>query len=108
MGNGIEETAEGIGGIDALLRDRLLIMVRDQQAIDVLPHIPPRTDGLVLTGATAAARCREICNTMPDILPDTVVAMDYAGHTREFASADAPFGITTTLRLALTEPRRAG
>ncbi|WP_051745011.1 hypothetical protein [Streptomyces yerevanensis] len=82
---------DGIEGIDELLRDRLLIMARDRWAIDVLPHVRPRTGGLVLTGADAPVRCREIRNAFPSM----VVAMDLESHTREVASADAPFGLRT-------------
>ncbi|MCL6669598.1 hypothetical protein [Streptomyces panaciradicis] len=77
--------------MDELLRDRLLIMVNDQLAIDMLPHVPARTGGLVLTGAAAPVRCREIRN----VLPKTVVAMDYCSHTQQTATADAPFCIKT-------------
>ncbi|MEV0929262.1 hypothetical protein ACIBMX_03820 [Streptomyces phaeochromogenes] len=82
----------GIEGIDELLRDRLLIMVKDQSAIDVLPYIPARTGGLVLTGAAAPVRCREIRNT----LPEAVVVMDHSSHTQQVATADAPFGLKTS------------
>jgi hypothetical protein len=67
-------------------------MVRDRQAVDVLPHIPLRTGGLVLTGAAAAQRSRELHHAVPGL----TLAVDYGGHTRQVASADAPFGITTT------------
>jgi hypothetical protein len=82
----------GIEGIDEILRDRLLIMVNDQSAIDVLPYIPARTGGLVLTGAAAPARCREIRNA----LPETVVVMDHGSHTQQVATVDAPFGLKTS------------
>jgi hypothetical protein len=93
---------DGIEGIDELLRDRLLIMVRDRSAIDVLPHVRPRTGGMVLTGADAPVRCREIRNAFPG----TVVAMDLESHTREVATAEAPFGLRTSYGwrwLGLTE-----
>ncbi|GAA2641698.1 hypothetical protein [Streptomyces vastus] len=82
----------GIEGIDELLRDRLLIMANDRSANDVLSHVPLRTGGLVLTGADAPARCREIRNAQPGM----VVAVDYGSHTREIASVDAPFGLATS------------
>ncbi|MFG2358591.1 hypothetical protein [Streptomyces sp. NPDC048521] len=82
-------TGDGIEGIDELLRDRLLIMVNDRSAIDVLPYVPPRTGGLVLTGAAAPVRCREIRNA----LAETVVVMDYGSHTQRIATPDAAFGL---------------
>lgn len=82
-------TGAGTEGIDELLRDRLLIMVNDRTAIDVLPHIPVHTGGLVLTGAAAPVRCREIRSA----LPETVVAMDHGSHTQRTATPEAPFGL---------------
>ncbi|WP_234442064.1 hypothetical protein [Streptomyces sp. NRRL S-1448] len=81
----------GIEGIDELLRDRLLIMVNDRSALYVLPHVPARTGGLVLTGAAAAVRCREIRNARPE----TVVITDHGSHTEQIATVDAPFGLKT-------------
>ncbi|WP_234326701.1 hypothetical protein [Streptomyces sp. NRRL S-337] len=81
----------GIEGIDELLRDRLLIMVNDRSAIDVLPYVPARTGGLVLTGAAAPVRCREIRNARPEM----VVVTDHGSHTEHIASVDAPFGLKT-------------
>ncbi|MFF7376417.1 hypothetical protein ACIP4Q_07385 [Streptomyces massasporeus] len=83
-GNGIER-------IDELLRDRLLIVVNDRSATDVLPYVPARAGGLVLTGAAAPRRCREIRSS----LPKTFVAMDYGSHTQRTGTADAPFGLRT-------------
>ncbi|MFI5554898.1 hypothetical protein [Streptomyces sp. NPDC051738] len=82
----------GIEGIDELLRDRLLIMVNDQSAIDVLPHVPARTGGLVVTGAAASVRCREVRNA----LPEKVVVMDHGSYTQQIATTDAPFGLETS------------
>ncbi|MFJ8182252.1 hypothetical protein [Streptomyces sp. NPDC096105] len=84
-------TGAGTGGIDELLRDRLLIMVNDRSANEVLPHVPARTGGLVVTGADAPVRCRAIRNAYPE----TVVVMDHESHTRRTATADAPFGLRT-------------
>ncbi|WP_244362639.1 hypothetical protein [Streptomyces aquilus] len=81
----------GIEAVDEMLRDRLLIMVNDQLAIDVLPYIPVRTGGLVLTGAAAPVRCREIRNARPE----TTVVMDQGSHTQQIATTDAPFGLKT-------------
>ncbi|WP_420311915.1 hypothetical protein ACOB87_30385 [Streptomyces sp. YS-B37] len=82
----------GTEGIDELLRDRLLIMVNDQSAIDVLPHIPARTGGLVVTGAAASVRCREVRNA----LPETVVVLDHGSHTQQIATTETPFGLKTS------------
>ncbi|MFD9862309.1 hypothetical protein [Streptomyces alboflavus] len=82
----------GLEGIDELLRDRLLVMIRERAAVDVLPHVGRRTGGLVLTGADAPVRCREIRSAFPGM----VVAMDLESHTREVATADAPFGLRTS------------
>jgi hypothetical protein len=78
----------GSTGIEGLLRDRLLITVNDRSAIGLLPHTDGNTGGLLLTGADAAARCRNIRNSYPD----TVVAVDYGGHEHRVATADRPFG----------------
>ncbi|MFB6937771.1 hypothetical protein [Streptomyces chartreusis] len=84
---------DGIAGIDALLRDRLLIMVNDRSAIEILPHVRAHTGGLVLTGADAPVRCKEIRNARGQ----TVVAMDHGSHTQTIATAEAPFGLRTRL-----------
>lgn len=83
---------DGLEGIEELLRDRLLIMARERTAVDVLPHVGRRTGGMILTGADAPARCREIRNASPGM----VVAMDLESHTREVATAAAPFGLRTS------------
>ncbi|WP_405954853.1 hypothetical protein [Streptomyces phaeochromogenes] len=67
-------------------------MVNDQLAIDVLPYISVRTGGLVLTGAAAPSRCREVRNA----LPETVVVMDHGSYTQQVATTDAPFGVKTS------------
>ncbi|MFJ8145502.1 hypothetical protein ACIQ6R_10555 [Streptomyces sp. NPDC096048] len=82
-------TRAGTERIDELLRDRLLIMVNDRSAINVLPYVPVRRGGLVLTGAAAPARCRKIRNA----LPETVVVMDHGSHTHRVATPEAPFGL---------------
>jgi hypothetical protein len=81
----------GIETIDELLRERLLIMVNDRSVNGVLPYVPTRTGGLVVTGAEAPVRCRAIRSAFPE----TVVVMDHESHTRRTATADAPFGLKT-------------
>ncbi|MET9544347.1 hypothetical protein ABZY36_03405 [Streptomyces sp. NPDC006627] len=82
---------DGGSGLTDLLRDRLLTMVNDRSAIAVLPHVDRVLGGLVVTGAQASARCRDIRNSYPDL----VVAVDLESHTRATASVATPFGITT-------------
>ncbi|WP_149549827.1 hypothetical protein [Streptomyces marokkonensis] len=66
-------------------------MVNDRSANEVLPYVPARSGGLVLTGADAPARCRAIRNAYPG----TVVVMDHESHTRRTGTADTPFGLKT-------------
>ncbi|MEV0171144.1 hypothetical protein AB0I00_08440 [Streptomyces sp. NPDC050803] len=79
---------EGSSDLLHLLNDRLLIMANETKATDLLPHVDKRTGGLILTGADAPTRCRHLRNRHPD----TVVAVDLAGHEHGVATATRPFG----------------